>query len=138
MKVADQAAQLFHGTGVRQGPATDVIVEIELVFVGPHRVVDAERRHLHSPPIGGEQVKPRHGMVTEALKDGVPRGASWCEYRDAPDIHRGLGSFQIKEPCIQRRKPVHCDPRVARMFFSPLEARPSPAGASRAGRWSAA
>jgi hypothetical protein len=73
MKFGDQAAQLVHATRLRQYPALDMIVEVRFFFVGPYRVVDVQRCRLHAPPVGGEHIKPCHGMVTEGLKYTVQR-----------------------------------------------------------------
>src|ERR1700735_30359 len=71
MKLGDQAAQLIHASGVCQRPPLDVIVEIELFFVDPYRVVDVQRCRLHATPVRGEEIKPSRGMVTEGLKHNV-------------------------------------------------------------------
>jgi len=125
MKVSDQVAQLLHCSGARQGPAADVIVEIELVFVDPHWVIDAERCHLRSAPIGGEQVEPRHRVVAELLKGNVRWVARRSENRHAADVHRCLGRFQIEEAGVQRREPLHDAFPLAPLARAPAEALPS-------------
>jgi hypothetical protein len=41
VKLCNQAAQLLHRPRTRQGPAVDVIVEVERVLLDPDGVVDA-------------------------------------------------------------------------------------------------
>ena len=44
VQLRDQGPQFLHAAGLRQGLVTDVVVEVQLVFDDPGRMVDAERR----------------------------------------------------------------------------------------------
>ena len=98
---SDQGPQFLHAAGLGQRLVTDVVVEVQLVFEHPHRVVDAERRRLEPAAIGRQQFKSRRHMLAETRKEIVPRRRR-LEDRHAGDMHGRLGRLRVEEERVEK------------------------------------
>ena len=73
VQLRDQGPQLLHAAGLRQGGVADVVVEVQLVFDHPSRLVDAERRRLEATAIRRQEIEPRRRVLAEAGEEIVLR-----------------------------------------------------------------
>src|SRR5271165_1059434 len=122
VQLRDQRPQLLHATGLRQGGVTDVVVEVDLVFDDPGRMVDAERRGLEAAAIRGEEIESGRHMLAEAGEEIVPRRGGLKD-RHAGDMHGRLGRLHVEEERVEQGETFHGEPPAARR--TPLRASSS-------------
>ena len=91
----------------------DVVVEVQLVFDHPGRMVDAERRRLEATAIGRQEIESGRCVLAEVGEEIVPRRGR-PEDRDARDMHGRLGRLHVAEERVDKGKTFHDEPPVAR------------------------
>jgi hypothetical protein len=83
----DQRPQLFVTAGAGQGGPTDVVVELEVRVVHPHRQAHVPGHLAHLLPVTRDQAEPAADQLDERLVvEGTRRGG--CERHDPADVHR--------------------------------------------------
>ena len=103
---SDQGPQLLHAAGLRQRLVADMVVEVQLVFDHPGRMVDAERRRLEATAIRRQEIESRRDMLAEAGEEIVLRRRR-LEDRHACDMHRRLRRLHVKEERVEQGKAFH-------------------------------
>ena len=97
-----QAAQLLPAPGRGQRGVANVVLEVEVGIVHPHRPAAVERR-------GGQLVAiARHEMQPPAdlLQQLAHRRRRALDDDQAADVHVGVGSLLVQKGCVDRGEPV--------------------------------
>ena len=120
----DQRLQLRVGARRRQVAVADVIVEVEILVVDPHRLVQA-RREVEALPIARDQVQARGDVIPDAREVDSAVGVAdraRIEDRGERHVHVRARRLEVQEGLIQSGEPgiagvvrTHADERATDM-----------------------
>ena len=102
-----QRLHLRHGAGLRQHGAAHVVVEVDVVVVDPDRVGQVKR---HQCQLAGEHRRQVHAagdMGLDRIEPVVHRSGRRLEQRQAADMHRHLGTFEVQKGAVNDAQVVH-------------------------------
>ena len=125
--------ELLSRSRLRQRDATDVIVDVDLVVVGPHGVRQLERhqRELAREHLG--HVQAVDDVLPEVVVEVARVSLRQLELVHATDVHRRLGRLEMQEARVHPAQVVHLVSHGARrsvvrarpLRSSPLRCRPA-------------
>ena len=99
------AAQLLVAAGLRERGVAQVVVEVEVRVVHPHRA--AQRRAGRSAPSGGSGARGR-ACPRPSRSSSLERRGRALEDAHPADVHRAvIGPLDVQERGVHRAHPVH-------------------------------
>ena len=89
--------------GARKRAVPQVVGEVEVRILDPHRAPETERDEADLLPVARNQAELARDHLLEALE----RRRGPLEDAHAADVHRVVGPLDVEERCVHRAHPVH-------------------------------
>ena len=106
--------QLSMRARLRQRDPTDVIVDVDLVVLDPHRIRQLERHQRELAREHGRDVQAIDDVLLEVLVEVAGVAVGQFQRVQAADVHRRLRGLEMQEARIHAAQMVHAlSPRVA-------------------------
>ena len=103
-EAADEIAELRVTAWSRERGAADVIADVEILIIDPHRVGQASRHPLDLLAVARDEGDPLLDQVHQAVEVETVSGR--LEQRDAADVHRGGRLLEVEERHVEGAQPI--------------------------------
>jgi hypothetical protein len=101
VQARDAGFQLRQRAGARQLHVVDVVDDVHVRHVDPHRVGEAQRHLGQLARKGRRQMQPRSHVSAHVFDKAARVTRGRLEQTEAADVHRHLGRFQMQEQRVQ-------------------------------------
>jgi len=106
--VADDLIQLPPTAGTGHADAAQVVVELDLAILQPHRMVQLEWHLYELVPQGIQQRQPPPYPVAEYLEVEVTIEVGGIDDDDLESVGRDIGGFAVQQHGIPAVESLHC------------------------------
>jgi hypothetical protein len=107
MQACGQRLQLFLRAGLGQHGVADVVVDIEVVVLDPHRVGQVEGHQRQLAREHRRQVQAPRQVLLDIVVPVAPVALRQLVAVQRADVHWHLGGFQMQEGAVHRAQVVH-------------------------------